>query len=238
MTVRDVITSALQELGIIAAGEDAPAEDTTYGLSSLNDLLDQWAAERLQIYARTRTTWSIVASTRDYTVGTGGDVNIARPVYIDDVQFEDQSPTDPVEYRLSKLTDDAWARVPIKTLESALPTSWYYNPTFPLGALSFWPTPTSTTLYGVIYHPTAVTEFSSLDTAISLPPGYRRMLIKQLALDMASAYERQPSQGLMEDARESKAVVKRANRRLTDLQIESAALIHGSNRYTYSILTD
>lgn len=236
-TVRDVVTDALRELGVLAAGETASADDAAYGFSSLNDLVDQWAAERLQIYTVTRTTWTLVSGTAAYTIGSGGDVSIARPVYVDHINFEDQSPTEPVEYQLDPLTEDAHARLPIKTLDATLPTHYYYNPTYPLATVTFWPVPSSATLKGVIYTPTAVAEFADLDTSVALPPGYRRMLIKNVALDMAPAFERQPSPGLLKDAADSVATVKRSNKRLMDMSVEVAALVQGRARFTYNILT-
>jgi hypothetical protein len=189
-----------------------------------------------QIYTVTRSTWAIVSGTQNYTVGSGGDVNIAWPVYLEYVNYQDTAPTDTTEYQLSPLTEQAWSRVPIKTLESPQPTAYYYNPTYPLGTLSFWPVTTSSTLQGVIGAPTAVAAFASLSTAVALPPGYRRMLIKNLAMDMASAFEREPSPGLVMDARESKAVVKRSNKRLMDMDIEVAALGQAAGgRHAYNI---
>ena len=237
-TVRDIVTDALREIGVLAAGETPTAEDASGGLSTLNDLIDQWAAERLAIYTLTRTTWTIVSGTQNYTVGTGGTVNIVRPVYIDHVHFVDTSPDPDIEYQLTPLTDDAWSRVPIKTLTSPYPTCWYYNPTFPLGTLSLWPVPTSATLLGAAYAPQAVAEFTSLDTAVALPPGYRRMLVKNVAVCLCSGYERDPRPDLKEDAVESMAVVKRSNKRLMDMQIEGGALGQGQGRkYTYNINT-
>jgi len=72
---------------------------------------------------------------------------------------------------------------------------------------------------------------------VSLPPGYRRMLIKNTAVCLAASYERDPRKGLEDDARESVAVVKRANKRLMDMNIEAAALVQGqTQRFYYSIL--
>jgi hypothetical protein len=237
-TVRDIATSALQEIGVLASGETATAADAAAGLSTLNDLMDQWAAERLIIYTTTRTTWTIAASTQNYTLGTGGTINVARPVYIDHVNFIDTSPDTDVEYQLQPLTDDAWSRIPIKDLTSTFPTCWYYNPTFPLGTLQLWPIPTSSTLTGVLYAPQAVAEFADLDASVSLPPGYRRMLIKNVAVCLCPQYERDPRQDLKLDAIETKAVVKRSNKRLMDMTIEAGALVQGQNsRYTYDINT-
>lgn len=233
--VRDIVTDALRELGVLAAGETATADDAISGLAALNRLVDQWAAERLMIYTVTRTTFTIAASTQNYTVGTGYTVNVARPVYVDHVSYRDTSATTPTEIPLTELTEDAWALVPQKTLTSALPSCFYYNPTYPSATLSLWPVPTSSTLQGVVYHPQQVAEFASLNTVISLPPGYRRMLVKNLALEMAPSYERPAQQELVMQAMESKSVVKRANQRLRELSIEAGALIRATPSYDINV---
>lgn len=235
-TVRDVVTGSLQEIGVIAAGETASDADAAIGLRALNDLVDQYAAERLQIYALVRTTWTIAASTQTYTIGPGGDVDIARPMYIDHVNFQNTSPSKPLEYQLNRLTEDAWSRVPIKTLTSPFPTSWYPSRAYPLDVLSFWPVPTSSSLEGVIYAPTAVAEFSALSMAVALPPGYRRMLIKNLAADLCPSFERQATPMLIAQAADAKSTVKRSNKRLMDMNIDTAALIQGRDgRHLYDI---
>ncbi len=186
-TVGDVITASLKDLGVLAAGEVPTAQDSADCLDGLNRLIDQWAAERLMIYTETRTTWTIVSGTQTYTVGVGGTVNIAWPSYIEHVNFQDTSVTPTLEYQMQPLTDDAWSKLPQRTLQSPFPTCWYFDYAFPLANLSLWPVPTSSTLQGVIYAPTAVTQFTSTATTISLPPGYWRMLVKNLAAEMAPA---------------------------------------------------
>jgi hypothetical protein len=238
VTVLDVITDALRELGVIAQGETATNYDADHGLSAINRLIDQWAAERMQIYAQTRTTWAIVSGTQVYTVGTGGTVNLVRPVFLDHIHYLNTGLATTTEFQLQPLTDDAWSKVPIKDLSSPYPTCWYYNPTFPLGTLTLWPNPSSATLTGVMYAPTAVAEFTALTTAISLPPGYRRMLVKNLALEMAPSFSREVSGMLAAQAADSLSAVKRSNKRMMDMSVESAALIQGqSRRHYYNIYT-
>jgi hypothetical protein len=104
--------------------------------------------------------------------------------------------------------------------------------------MTLWPIPTSATLTGELYAPQAVAEFSTLDTAVSLPPGYRRMLIKNLALCLCASYEREPRASLRQDAADSLATVKRSNKRLMDMQFEDGALVHGkAKRFYYNINT-
>lgn len=232
-TVRQIGSDALLELGVLQAGEVASDADITDAMNALNRLMDAWAAERLQIYQVTRTTWTITANDGDYTVGSGGNVNIARPVFIDHVNFQDTSTDPDTEYQLSPLTDDAWSKIPQKDLTNTYPTSWYYNPTYPTGTLELWPVPTSSTLQGVLYAPQATAEFSSLSTSVALPPGYMRMLVKNLALELAPSYEKEVSPMLLRQAIEAKETVKRSNKRLMDLSIDAGALGQGVDRRFY-----
>lgn len=218
-TVQDVVNQALRTLGVLAAGETPAYEDSADALVTLNNLIDQWAAERLAIYTVTRTTWAIVSGTSTYTVGSGGSVNIAWPVYVDRIGYQDTA-TD-IEYPLGELTEDGYASLSDKTLTASVPTVYYYNPTYAAGLASviLWPTPTGTTLEGVIYCPTAVAEFAGLASTVSLPPGYRQFLVSNLALALSAEYGRNPHQALIKAAEESKATLKRMNFRMADLAV-------------------
>lgn len=221
MTTRDLINASLKRIGVLDSNETATAADMADGLQRLNDLIDGWATERLTIYKSSRTTWPLVANQADYTIGPTGDCAMVRPVFIDDLNFIDTSMDPDLEMNLSALTVDAWSNIPQKALTSTYPTSYYYNPTFPNATVTFWMIPTSSTLLGVIYTPTAVTELSLNDT-ISLPPGYRRFLRDNLAVEFSPEFDVQPSQALMMSAIESKANIKRANIRFYDLYVDPA----------------
>ena len=237
-TVRDICRGALQALGRLSVCETPDADVGALALELLNGLLDQYAAERLAIYFSTRTTFTITPSDGSYTVGTGGDVAIVRPVFLDEVRFVDTSPTIPMEYPLKQLTDDEYRAIAMKTLTSPFPQAWYYNPTFTsgLGTLLFYPVPTSTTITGVVYSPTAIARYAALTDAFSLPPGYERFLRTNLALELAAPLEKEPSQGLRDAARESRIVVFSANSRPAEMVLEAAALCGGGGRY--DIFTD
>lgn len=225
MTILDLITASLRRLGVLAAGEVPTAEDASDALDTLNQLLDSWATERLQIPTVTRTTWTIVSGTQNYTLGSTGTIAVARPVIIEHINFQDTSQSPTYEYQMQPHTEDSWARLPIKSLTSPFPESWYYNPTYPTGTLSLFPVPTSSTLQGVLYAPAAVARFAATSDTVSLQPGYERMLITNLALELAPEFEREPHPLLVKTAVESKANVKRANIRMLDLSIEAGALI-------------
>ncbi len=234
-TVLDEISAALKEIGVLSAGETASAEDAADAFAALNRMIDQWAAERLDIYSITRTTWTIVSGTQAYTVGLTGTVVIARPVFLQAVQFRDTSTSPVVELPLTPLSDAAYAGITLKAGTSTYPTSWYYNPTHPLGALTLFPTPTSTTLQGVLYAPAALARYTALSDLVTLPPAYEEFLVTHLAMRLATPFGRQIDPSLRERAMEAKAIVKRSNRRLTDMTFDHALVGNGSG--SWSILS-
>lgn len=221
--VLDLVTDALREIGVLAAGEVATADEATGGLNAFNRLLDQWAAEKLAIYEQARTTFTISASTQAYAVGSGQTVSVARPIYIDHLTYTDSSVTPLTEVPLNRLTVEGWASVSQKSATATAPTDWYYAPDYPYGSIKLWPIPTSSTLTGVLYHPKQVAEYAALATTVALPPGYRRMIVKNLAVEMAPSYDRQVPAALAMQADDSVRVVKRSNWRPRDLAFEFTA---------------
>lgn len=238
MTPSDLITRALRLITVLAEGEVPTAQQSSDAFDSVNALIDQWASERLELYQVTNTIFTITPNVQTYLVGTGQAVNVVRPVFIDHVNFINSSSSPPLELQLNPLTDDAWSKVPVKLLTSPFPTSWYYNATYPNGTLMLWPIPTATTLTGSVYSPVAVPEFTSLTQTVTFPPAYRRMIVTNLAVELMPEYGINPGsvQGLIQQAAESKAAVKRANLELMDMSCDAAALIQGqSRRYYYNI---
>ena len=228
----DIATQALQSIVQYAAAETLTAADLSLALKVANQMIGQWATERLTMYTVTRTTWTITANDGSYRVGTGLDVAIARPNFINQVNFVDTSMDPDLEMPMRMLTDDAYAAISLKDLTSTYPQYVYWNPiNATSGTLTLWPIPTSSTLLGAIYCPTAITSFTAGTDSVTVPPGYEAMLVTNLAVKLAPYFEKVASEDLKTEAREAKATVKRSNNRLMDLSIESAALIQGNRRW-------
>lgn len=239
MTVSDLLTLSLKRIGVVARGNVPDADNLVDALSTFNDFIDGCAAENLLIWSETRTTFTITASTRDYFVGSGQAVNVARPVYVQQIgdvspiRLLDTTSTPNLEIPLQLLTDQMWRSLPMKTATATRPWAAYYNPTFPYGTISLYPTPTSGGT-GVFYAPAAMAEFALTDTVL-LPPGYRRFLRDAVAVELCPMFDMAASPELRASAVEAKANVMRVNMRLTDLPID--AMWSGTGR-SYDIQSD
>ena len=168
-------------------------------------------------------------------MGSGGDVNITRTAHIDREQYRDSNDYDT---DLGMCTQQAWMNISDKTQTATRPNCAYYEPTYAssLGTLYLWPIATSAAT-GVVWHPTAISEFAAITTTLVLPLGYANFMVTQLAKKLAAGYGRQLSPLAMEDAMEAERAVKRLNVRVQDLQIDAGALM-GRGSGSYSILTD
>ena len=225
-------TQSLQMIGQYAAAETLSGDDLALCLTVANQMVDQWANERLMIYTVTRTTWTINANDGSYTVGAGLDVAIPRPIFVDHVNFVDTSMDPDLEMPLKLLTDDAYAAISLKALTSTYPQYAYYNPYRALsGNLILWPTPTSSTLLGAIYVPEQLTKWTSGTQSQDFPQGYEAAIVTNLAVKLAPYFEKSASDDVKQQAMEAKATIKRANHRLMDLSMDSGALIQGNRRW-------
>jgi hypothetical protein len=229
VTLLDLVIAAFQEIGVLAEGEVPTAYQGADALKATNRMLDQWQAESLQFFLIQRTTWPIISGTSDYSVGLlSGTIVAPRPVssqFISQINILDSASTPSLESPLVPLTLAQYAAIPQKTLTNTVPTSWYYDPIYPLGIVKVLPVPTATTLTCVLLDPRAINAFANLSDTIALPPGYEELLVTNLAVRLATPYSRQVDPSLRERATDAKAIVKRANSPLVDLTFPADALM-------------
>lgn len=240
--VSDLLTAALKRINVVQAGQTADGNDLKDAFDFANLWLDSMANERLMIPFISRNAFTLTTTkgtpSNPYTVGTGGDISIAKPVYLDRLNFYDTSVSPVNELPLDPLTDASYQGLVQKTLTGTYPIYWYYSPTYAsgLGSLFVSPIPTSSTLIGVLYTPAAVQQFTSITQTLVLPPGYKFFMQENLAMFFASTFrEGLPvDPELKESARATKRNIKAANVPMADLQMDPAALAQGrrSNIYT------
>jgi hypothetical protein len=240
-TVNDLLTHVLQDLMLVPGGGALPdPDDMQVALDRLNDWIDALALEGLTIPTITRATWTLTAGTASYTVGAGQVVNISKPVNpqaISNIGYYDSSLSTITEILFGAvLTEEQYQSVPQKALQQNTPTAFYYDPTFgTTGTLKPIPIPNISTLVGVIYAPSLLTEVT-LASVIALPRGYRRFFRTNLAVEVASAFEVTPPAAIVKAAAESSMRVKASNLRMVDLGMDSR--LPGLRGRGYNILTD
>lgn len=239
ITANAIIKRAMRLIRALAAGETPKAGESQDCLTALNAMVDSWLLERLTIPQVLRTTKVLTASTQDYTIGAGGNINIARPLLIQDATLIPAGDTS--EIPLAMLSDDEWAlQVGIKSQTAQFPMGIYYNYGFAsgLGTISVWPIPlTAPTL--VLYTPkAAIANFAALATSYEVPPGYERAIAYNLAVEIAPEFYKPVPEDVLRIALDSKANIKRANIRMLQLGCDAGVLNGGSTGGAYNWKTD
>lgn len=236
MLVSDVATDALLELNIIANGETPKAAYLATCMRRYNMILDTWKAQLSMIYQLKRELLATVANQASYTIGPGGNWNIARPEVINGAGFVNTAvnPAQPLETPMSIYVDEEWQAIGLKTQTSTVPWSIWYETTFPLGTIHVNPVPTVVAQVA-LYVPTPMTEAATLATVLYMPPGYRALSVYAVARDIASSFERTVSRDLNDKYKAALTVVKRGNAKPMKLWMPRRLTARGGG---YNILTN
>ncbi len=207
MTGRDWVSASLKKLGVLGAGESMDASQATEGLATLNQMLESWSLEGLVIHAITaETPLTLTAGDGTITLGAAGDIT-TRPISIEQAFIRDGT-TDLPQLRI--LTAAEYAAIPDKSTQSTYPSCIYDDGGYPQRTITLYPVPSAAHSL-VLFTKRQLTQIATLDTAISLPPGYERAMIYNGAIELAPDYSRTVSAEVAKIAEESKSAIKRAN---------------------------
>ena len=187
--VRDLIQDALIEIGVFTPSESIPAEDIQFALRTLNRMVSVWNTQDLMVYTVNRQVFNLVSGQQTYTLGTGGNFNIPRPVKIPmaSVLINNASST-PLEIPIDILGDEEWQQISLKQSPSTFPVKVWITGDVPLNNLWFWPVPQDSTVQVVLYCWGQIQPYTSLNTDVVFPNGYDEAIVTNLALMLSSSY--------------------------------------------------
>lgn len=232
-TALDIITDAYLRIGVYAAGETLSDADAERALSVMNDMIDSWSNEALFCYANVEQSFVLVPGQQRYSVGLGGTINVPRPVkirmgpgaaYIMDARGD--------VYDVEVIGQDSWNQIGLRTANSNLPDTMFYDPQYPLAFINIFPIPTTGyTIYFDAY--LQLSDFTALSTVMSLPPGYKDALQKSLAIELWSYKPdgSEPPAWLQKLATEAKAAIKRINIKPMPAVFDAELLGRGQSSY-------
>lgn len=222
-TALDLITSSLRLVNVVAAGEPVPTDMANDSLQVLNDMIDSWNAQRLNIYTTRIDDYALVANQASYTLGPAGNFNAPRPAQIDGMSSILMfNPANPVEVPITMFTVDQWqTQVPLKTVSGTFPIIVYDDGGFPLRTLYMWPIPT-TSIHKLRIYSWQALAAQTLAGSVSFPPGYAQAFRYNLACLLAAEFAAPIRADVVQIARESLGVVKRMN--MPDLNMKSDLL--------------
>ena len=243
-TVLNLIQRAMRMLGVIQVGRKPTTDEGQDGLTALNSMVDSWALERLMIYTSARSVFPLNANQNSYEIGPkAADWVAQRPIYIEGAGLLYATGVQTFERPIKILTPAEWRLERSKSLSTTVVTKLFYDNGFSnpnstaddvgSGNVFVWPIPSGVGA-AALYLPTAVSQFTSVNQALALPPGYQRALASNLAIEYSPEFgpEAAPSEALIAIAMESKANIKRANVHLDPVQVNLPGSHGRFNIYT------
>ena len=211
-TVREIIQDALIEIGAQAPADSMPAEDAQYGLRALNRMIQKWNTDELMVYTINRQEFDIIPGKQLYTIGTGGDIDIPRPVKIQMASVLIQTNVaNPVELSLRELTDEEWRATAVKNVSSAYPTQFWLTGNMPLNEMYLWPIPQNGYCKLVLYSWGKTANFASLNDDVVFPNGYEEALVTNLGIALSNSYGVQVGPALAARAADAKSHIESIN---------------------------
>lgn len=214
-TAESIVLGAMRLINVKTPDADVATDELLDGLQALNDLLESWAeGEKPTLYQLTRETFTTTPGLQVHTWGTGGTFNSARPVKIawGSVQIGG------VDVPLDIVEADVYESIGVKTTGNAGGSNVLYcDYAYPLANLYLYPVPGGESVSFQSYK--ALPAFGALQDAVLLPPGYRRALRYNLAIELAPEYQVSAPAEVLSIAAQAKRNLKNNNRRTPTLQV-------------------
>lgn len=221
-TTRQLLTGSLRTINAVQANEEPLDQDMDITLSAFNALVDSMANDLLNIYTFTPYRFLLTAGQSTYTLGPGGDWDTPRPMRIEQAKtilypvIDGENITTNQQTLFMPLTlisDERYADIVMRDLQSSWPTKIYDNGAYPLRKIRVWPVPSEQ--YAVelwMWDPLAT--YDTLDQELNLPPGYERYLRLKVAAEIAPEFGKELSRSTVAALTEAEANVKRMNQQL------------------------
>lgn len=166
-------------------------------------------ASTVTMTSNATATPAINPDTFTYTVP--GNIPIGRPLrFRSGFTRSAASGVNSLDYSFTFTDLDNYKRELLKNVQGPWPYIASYQPTFPYGTVYVYPAPGSN-YTAHIFSDLILSTFASSTAIYSLPHGYKRALIKLLALELAPIYGKTPSTELRMQAKEAKDLIKGTN---------------------------
>lgn len=204
-----IIDGALMEIGVLAAGETARAEDAEFARLKLNRLIDQWKTRELFAFAREHASYTFSTSSQSYTIGATGVFVGSRPVKIERANLVVVASSN-LRQGLEVINSDQYGSLNLPAT-SGTPTKLYYQPLVPDGKLWPYPYPTVTTNKLELFYWLHLSTFAALATSVDLAPGYEEAITLCLAKKLCPAFGMPVSSDLRIEAARAEQYIRGPN---------------------------
>ena len=128
-----------------------------------------------------------------------------------------------LDYPVAVISLEDYELLGLKSLNGPWPRALYYQPSIPLGNITFWPNPSSGEMH--IFADTVLAEFTTLFDTVKLPQGYNLALRYNLAELLLPEYGRPENANIAKFAAGGRAMIKRSNMKPQQTMSYDAAIV-------------
>lgn len=202
-TVREIVTDAMYEAGILGADSALSAEDAQLALRIFNRYLDSAANFRALCNQVLSDTFTMTPSLATYS--TALLTVMGRPTQVDEIFVT----TSNINWPVRMIDAGYWADIPYKVVD-AIPEVCFSDGAVPNATLSFYPRP-YTAFVCTVMETRGLPATVTLDTSLSVPKGYERFFVLALALEMCPSWKRKPQELTLQRMRHAQTAIETAN---------------------------
>ena len=172
----------MKDAGKLQEGQTPNSEQFAEYSMRLNDVINTLQTQGLRLWTQTDQSVTLVSGTRDYTMKSGGSVNITRPTRVLQGYYLDSNSNRRPIYPLSW---EEWMRLSTTTTEGAV-SQYFIQKQVTQLTVSFWLTPDDEAATGTAHLliQQQITNFTGLYDTIDFPPEWMLTLRWNLAADI------------------------------------------------------
>lgn len=182
----DIINAAYRKLVVIGQGQTANAQQLIDGRQALNNIVAEFRALGMSMWARKVYNLTPVNGQDTYTFGIGQTVNVAYPLHIYNVNMVPGPAPYGSQIEMNQLSFTDFDKLPQGS--SGTPVNFMYQPKINQGIFTVWPTPDASVPAGSYIAITYQSPFeyfiSGVDTP-DFPEEWNNALIYHLALNLS-----------------------------------------------------
>lgn len=202
-TAADLINDALQAIVQYSPADTVDANDSALALRTLNRMLDSWSAERIMVPVIKTDNFALVAAQANYAT----TLLSARPIALEPACYVKDG--NGVQYPLQTMSRAQYNGIAYPAAPG-IPSRIFLDPGVAAGTMYFYTTPIGG-LTAYITYVSPLTTFAATSDVVTLPPGYERAIVNNLALDLAPYFNAEIPQSLAVIAGDSKMAIAQVN---------------------------
>jgi len=186
-TAQELCEAALRKCRAIDPGETAPTQDLADTFEEMKRMLHAWAGKSIYVYVNSADTHTLTGGTESYTIGSGGDIDTARPLVILPSTYVRASGQD---HQLEIISQRRYNHMHQKSIGSDYPYFLMYLPEYPLGKIYLWP-PGGGELH--LWSQKRLAEPAAVGNNAVFPEEYQDAIVWNLACRIMPEYRGDPT---------------------------------------------